>query len=197
MTIARHRYGWTTHTVTYTSAGLTNAGAGPRKPIARMYAANAAETTSAALYREAISSAASATEARIAASAVARSLKSDSASPTTPAAMSRPAMAVARVGCGRLWASITCEKLARDPHDAYAHRATRCRAGPRRGSAGRHSDEARAARRRGVTTRARGIRVGSDGRAAGGPGVDRLGGGRDPRCGRKRAARREGGISDR
>src|SRR4051812_9195766 len=91
--------------------------------------------------------------------------------------MSRPAMAVARVGCGRLWASITCEKLARDPHDAYAHRATRCRAGPRRGSAGRHSDEARAARRRGVTTRARGIRVGSDGRAAGGPGVDRLGGG--------------------
>src|SRR3954454_17824592 len=49
MTIARHRYGWTTHTMTYTSAGMMNAGAGPRKPIASMSAATAADTTSDAL----------------------------------------------------------------------------------------------------------------------------------------------------
>src|SRR3954464_6105256 len=52
--------------------------------------------------------------ARIAASAVTRSPGSDRASPTSPAATSRPARAAARPGWGRLEASITCGKLARD-----------------------------------------------------------------------------------
>src|SRR3954469_10832426 len=98
----------------YESAGITNAGAGPRKPIASMSATNAPETASDAEYRAAPSSAASAIAARIAASGVTRSPRSDSASPASPAATRRPARAVARLGWGRLGASITCGKLARD-----------------------------------------------------------------------------------
>src|SRR4051812_41295903 len=98
---------------------MMNAGAGPRKPTASMSAANAAETVSDAEYRAATSSAATAHDARIAASAVGRSPRSESASPTSPTPTSMAATAVARPGWGRLGASITCEKLARAPHEPY------------------------------------------------------------------------------
>src|SRR3954453_17246672 len=107
---------------------MMNAGAGPRNPTASMSAANAAETVSDAEYRAATSSAATAHDARLAASAVGRSPRSESASPTSPTPTSMTATAVARPGWGRLGASITCEKLARAPHEPYESATSRHRA---------------------------------------------------------------------
>src|SRR5215211_1053632 len=103
---------------------MTNAGAGPKKPTASMSAANAADTVSEAEYRAATSSAPTAQDARIAASGVARSPRSENASPSSPTATSRPATAMARLDWGRLGASITCGKLAGARDEAYDDPAT-------------------------------------------------------------------------
>jgi len=110
---ARQRYRSTIHTAPYESAGITNAGAGPRNPTASMSAAKAADTVSDVEYRAATSSAATAHVASSAASGVNRSLRSESASPTSPTATRRPAMTAARLGWGPRRLSMAYGKLAR------------------------------------------------------------------------------------
>src|SRR5512132_1549501 len=57
ITSARQRYRSTIHAARYETAGMANAGAGPRKPTASIAATNAAETVNCAKYRAATSSA--------------------------------------------------------------------------------------------------------------------------------------------
>src|SRR3954469_24842529 len=140
---------------------MTNAGPGPRNPMASMSAANAAEIVIDES-RAATSSAATAQKTRTPASGVARSPKSERARPISPTATSNAATATARPGWGRLGASITCGKLARDPHESY---------GDATAAADRHSSHALGSERR-AKRRAR-DRRGLGGAVAGAPQCER------------------------